>query len=67
MSKSLLLLGYAREGSTRIKDKMIIPFGNTTLFDLYMSKFEDISKRDNPFSNITMAICESDTLYGINH
>jgi len=60
MNRDILLLGYAREGSTRVKDKMIRPFGNTTLFDLYMKKFHNIQVNDNPFKEITMAISESD-------
>ncbi len=54
--KDILLLGYAREGSTRIKDKMNRKFGDTTLFDIYMKKFEDVKKMHHPFSNIKMAL-----------
>lgn len=60
MDKEILLLGYAREGSTRVKDKMTRPFGNTTLFDLYMKKFHNIVGIDNPFKEITMAISPVD-------
>lgn len=61
MNNNILLLGYAREGSTRVKNKMIQPFGNTTLFDLYMEKFYYIAtNKEHPFSNIIVAIGESD-------
>jgi len=58
--KDILLLGYAREGSTRVKDKMTRPFGDTTLFDLYMKRFTNINKMNNPFKEITMAISKID-------
>ena len=58
--KKLLLLGYAREGSTRVKNKMLRQFNGNTLFNLYMEKFENINKYQNPFSNIKMAICKND-------
>jgi CMP-N-acetylneuraminic acid synthetase len=61
MNKDILLLGYAREGSTRVKEKMIRSFGNTTLFDIYINKLMSINNFDkNLFSNITMAIGKSD-------
>lgn len=60
--KDILLLGYARESSTRVKNKMTRKFGDTTLFDIYMQKLENIRNMDNPFSNITMAIGFDDKL-----
>ncbi len=65
MNKDILLLGYAREGSTRVKNKMIRPFADTTLFGLYLDKFNAIKERENPFKEIVMAVGESDkTLWG---
>jgi len=70
MHKDILLLGYAREGSTRVKNKMTRPFDDTTLFDIYMKKFEDIQQNNvqmfHPFNNIKMAISRSDkVLWGM--
>ena len=38
--KTLFLLGTAREGSTRVKDKMLRPFAGTTLFEIYAAKLK---------------------------
>lgn len=61
MNKDILLLGYAREKSTRVKNKMTRQFGDTSLYDIYLSKLEKIKERENPFSDIIMAISPSDT------
>lgn len=58
----LILVGFARENSTRVPQKMTRPFGNTTLFDLYINKFKDISKISNPFSKIVMGINKNDKI-----
>jgi len=60
--RRLLLTGTAREGSTRTKNKMIRPFGNSTLFEIYLRKFEEISCLDHPFSNIIIAINKNDQI-----
>jgi CMP-N-acetylneuraminic acid synthetase len=58
--RRLLLMGTAREESTRTKNKMTRPFGNSTLYEIYLRKFEEISCLDHPFSNIIMAINKND-------
>lgn len=58
--RDILLIGTAREKSTRIKNKMNRPFGDTTLFEIYLKKLEQISRMDNPFSNIIMAVSKTD-------
>lgn len=64
MKKSLLLLGYAREGSIRMKNKMIRSFGDTTLYDIYLHKLENIYNSNSPFSDVAIAISKSDkTIY----
>jgi CMP-N-acetylneuraminic acid synthetase len=40
--RSLFLLGTAREGSTRVKDKMLRPFADTTLFEIYLEKMRSL-------------------------
>lgn len=60
--KSILLLGLAREGSTRVENKMTrkIWFGHS-LFSIYLKKFESLMKMEGtPFSEIVMAICPED-------
>ena len=39
-----MLLGTAREGSTRLKQKMIRPFAGTTLFDIYLHLLETLQE-----------------------
>lgn len=60
--RRLLLMGTAREGSTRTKDKMTRKFGSTTLYELYLKKFEDILHMVHPFNEIIMAINKNDKL-----
>jgi len=61
MSRNLILLGIAREGSQRIEDKMLRPFGNTTLFKIYLDKLVKISRmKDSPFSRVVLAINKND-------
>ena len=38
--RSIFLLGTARESSTRLKDKMLLPFAGTTLFEIYLEKMK---------------------------
>lgn len=61
-SKTLLLLGWARETSTRCPNKMLRPFGETTLFDIYLQKFESIGEHfsSTPFMGIAMALHPQD-------
>jgi len=57
---SLLLLGTAREKSTRIPEKMTRPFGNTTLFDIYLKKLEEVAAENHPFDEMIMAVSPLD-------
>ena len=62
----LFLLGTAREGSTRVKNKMTRPFGNTSLYGLYLRKFEELLN-SRTFSGVGMAINRNDkTLWKIS-
>jgi len=65
--KDILLLGHAREESTRMKNKMTRSFADTTLFNIYLDKFETIINMDeHPFSDITIALSKKDAkLYAI--
>ena len=60
--KEILLLGIAREGSTRVKDKMTRKlYKGKSLFSIYLEKFEKIAKEYNsPFSDVAFAICPED-------
>jgi len=58
--RKIILVGTAREQSTRIKNKMTRQFTDTTLFEIYLKKFEQISKMNNPFDNIIMGVSKSD-------
>ncbi len=59
--KSILLLGLAREGSTRLKNKMTREIYNgESLFDIYLKKFEELHKLATPFKDFFMAICPED-------
>lgn len=60
--KSILLYGSARESSSRVPQKMIRPFGASSLYEIYLRKFENISKMDNPFCGVTMGISKSDKI-----
>lgn len=57
--RKLFLLGTAREASTRLRKKMVRPFAGTTLFDIYMKKFE-VLKDCKLFCGIGMAVPTSD-------
>jgi len=60
--KKILLMGASRQKSTRVKDKMIRPFGDTTLFKLYLQKLESIKQYDNPFDDIILALNKKDNI-----
>jgi len=62
MEKTLLLLGWARENSTRLPYKMIRSFNDTTLYEIYLRKFEEISKMNHSFNDIAMAIGKMDSV-----
>jgi len=62
MSREIILIGPVHEGSRRVKNKLTRPFGDTTLFDIFLNKLENVSKMDNPFSKIVIPICSSDKL-----
>lgn len=55
----LFLLGTVREGSTRLKKKMIRPFDDTSLHEIQLKKFEELVG-DNLFSGVGMAINKND-------
>ena len=61
MERSVLLLGTARERSTRLPRKMTRPFADTTLFDIYMSKLEKL-RSIGLFDEIAVALWEGDTI-----
>ncbi len=58
-SKSILLLGTARESSTRCKDKMLRPFADTTLFDVYMEHLRRLNDT-GLFTSWGMAVARCD-------
>ena len=67
--RDILLLGIARENSTRCPNKMIRDFHNTTIFDIYLNKLTEIREIYTPeiFSNAIIAISPEDkTLYNIS-
>ncbi|MBE3094959.1 MAG: hypothetical protein IMZ52_07990 [Actinobacteria bacterium] len=64
---SIILVGMARENSTRVQQKMTRPFGDTTLFNLYIDKLKVMSQMDNPFSRVVIGVNKNDkTIYGIS-
>jgi CMP-N-acetylneuraminic acid synthetase len=63
----LLLLGTAREKSSRMANKMLRPFAGSSLYEIYLRKFEKINSMEHPFDNIGMAINKNDkTLWAIS-
>ena len=58
----LLLLGTAREKSSRVPDKMTRPFAGSSLYEIYLMKFETITSGEHPFDNIGMAINRNDKI-----
>lgn len=63
----LSLLGTAREKSSRVENKMTRPFAGSSLYEIYLKKFETISKMKHPFDNIGMAINRNDkTLWAMS-
>lgn len=67
--RDIILLGMAREESTRIRDKMTRPFGDTSLFEIYLNKLIKISKmRNSPFSRVILALNKNDEiLWSLSH
>jgi CMP-N-acetylneuraminic acid synthetase len=65
--KEILLIGCARENSSRVPKKMIRPIGDTCLFEIYVKKLEEISRiKDSPFSDVILAVNRNDkTLWEI--
>jgi len=59
-SRKILLIGTARESSTRVPNKMTRSFGDSSLYKIYLEKFEEISQMENPFNDIIMAISKKD-------
>lgn len=59
-SRKILLIGTARESSTRVPNKMTRPFGNSSLYRIYLEKFEEIAQMKNPFNDIIMSISKKD-------
>jgi CMP-N-acetylneuraminic acid synthetase len=65
--RKVLLMAMAREKSTRIQHKMTRPFGDTTLYDIYLKKVNEIAEMKHPFSNIILALCKDDkTLWNMS-
>ena len=58
--RKILLMGTAREESSRVQYKMTRPFGDSTLFEIFLDKFERIASRNTPFSNVIMCINKND-------
>ena len=58
--RTILLLGTAREQSTRLPDKMTRPLLNSSLYEIYLNKFETILAMEHPFTSIGMAISKTD-------
>lgn len=66
--KKILLLGMAREGSTRCPNKMVRDFNGTTIFDIYLQKLQEINEAcfANLFSDVAIAVSSNDkTLWNI--
>ena len=57
MKQSLLILGTARESSSRIENKMTRKFLDTNLYKIYLKKLESLS----PQYKVVMAINKNDT------
>lgn len=61
--KKVLLVGMARQRSTRCVNKMTRPFADTTLFDIYLDKLDVVvNKLDNPFSKAIVAVNRNDEI-----
>ncbi len=58
--RRILLLGTAKQSSTRMPDKLTRPFGDTTLMELYVEKFRALQASEQ-FSEAVMAIPTTDT------
>jgi CMP-N-acetylneuraminic acid synthetase len=61
MKRDIMLMGCARENSTRVKNKMTRSFGDSSLFELYLKRFEEVQKMKNPFGSIIMALNKNDS------
>ena len=57
MKQSLLILGTARESSSRIENKMTRKFLNTNLYEIYLKKLESLSSQ----YKVAIAINKNDT------
>jgi len=57
MKQSLLILGTAREASSRIENKMTRSFLNTSLYEIYLKKLESLNSQ----YKVAMAINKNDT------
>ncbi len=53
--RRILLLGTAKQSSTRMPDKLTRPFGGTTLMALYVEKFRELQASEQ-FADAIMAI-----------
>lgn len=58
--REITLLGMARQNSVRLPHKMLRSFGETTLFDIYMSILESVKCSNNPFKSIVIALSKTD-------
>ena len=63
MKQSLLILGTARESSSRIENKMTRKFLDTSLYEIYLKKLESL----NTQYKVSMAINKNDTkIWGLS-
>ena len=61
--RKILLMGTARQKSTRIENKMTRPFGDTTLFKLHCEKLETIKHlKHSPFDDVILALNKKDKI-----
>jgi len=59
--RDIILLGMAREESTRHPNKMLRPFGDTTLFDIHLDLLHQVATMENsPFTRVILALNKKD-------
>jgi len=56
----LILVGAARENSFRLPHKMIRPFADTSLFEIYVRKLDYIAKNSKLFNRVIVAVNKND-------
>ena len=60
--RNILILGTARENSSRLKNKMTCPFGDSTLYDLYLKKLEELAEINKGKCKVAIAINRDDKI-----